>query len=60
MEYAEAINNIVLDNGQTIGFECFLTGDGMHVSNYSPVTKCGTCEDGKNLEPHNNVPPVPR
>ena len=28
----------MLENGQTIGFECFLTGDGkgMQVSNYSP------------------------
>ena len=56
VEYLEANGNIVLENGQTIGFECFLTGDGkgMQVTNYSPVTKCWTCEDGDSLEPHDN------
>ena len=62
VEYLEANNNVVLENGQTIGFECFLTGDGkgMQVSNYSPVTKCWTCDDGDSLEPHDNVPPMAR
>ena len=47
MEYLEANSNVVLENGQTIGLECFPTGDGkqMQVSNYSPMTKCWTCED---------------
>ena len=52
----------MLENRQTIGFECFLTGDGkgMQVSNYSPVTKCWTCEDGDSLEPHDNATPMAR
>ena len=30
-------------------------GKGMQVSNYSPVTKCSTREDGDNLEPCDNI-----
>ena len=57
VEYFEANSNVVLENGQTIGFECFLTGDGkgIQVSSYSLVTKCWTCEDGDSLELHDNV-----
>ena len=60
LEYLEANSNVVLENGQTIGFECFLTGDGKEtqVSNYSPMSKFWTCEDGDSLEPHDNVTPM--
>ena len=32
----------------------------MQVSNYSPVTKCWTCEVGDSLELHDNVTPMAR
>ena len=62
VEYLESNNNVVLENGQTIGFECFVTreGKGMHVSNHSPVTECSTCEDGNSLEAHDNLKPMAR
>ena len=61
-EHLEANGNIVLENGQTIGFECFPNGEGkgMQVSNYSPVTKCWTSEVGDSLELHDNVTPMAR
>ena len=61
-EYLELNSNVVLENGQTIRIECFLTGDGkgMQVSNCSPMTKCWTCEDGDSLELHDNITPMAR
>ena len=53
VEYVEANSNVVLENGQIIGFEW--DGKGMQVSNYGPVTKCWTCEDGDSLEPHDRM-----
>ena len=52
---------MVLTGGQAMGFECFLTGDGkgMRVSNYSPDSKCWTCEDMDSLEPNDNVTALP-
>ena len=62
MEYLEAHSNVVLENGQTRGFECFITGDGkgMQVNNYSPLTKCCTVEDRDCLELHDNITPTAR
>ena len=62
MEYLEANSNVVLENEQRIGFECSLNRDGkaMPVSNYGPVTKLWTCEDGDRIEPHDKVSAMAR
>ena len=60
VEYVEANNNVVLEIGQTIGFECCLTrdGKGTQFSNYSPLTKCWMCEVGARLQPHDPDGPL--
>ena len=62
IEYLETNYNVVLTGGQTMGFECFLPGDGkgMQVGNYSHDSKCWTCEDMDSLEPNDNVTALPR
>ena len=62
IEYLEINCNVVMTGGQTMVFECFLTGDGkgMHVCNDSPDSKCWTCEDMDSLDPNDNVTAVPR
>ena len=62
VEYLETNRNLILTGARTMGFECFLTGDGkgMQVSNYSPTSKCWTCEDIDPLAPNDNVTALPR
>ena len=61
-EYLDTNCNVVLTGGQTMGFECFLSGDGkgMRVSNYSPESQCWTCEDMDSVEPNDDVTALPR